>query len=214
MDVLYILGKGSLAENEEIRYSVRSLEQHMLDLGNVFIVGENPGILPNAIQIECEDPHTKAWRNMLLKLRTACAIEGLSEEFILMNDDFFLLAPVSGEEFPFYAVENGNGGSSGALDFGVHAPIKIKKEWLLNMPLLPDASGSFSVRSFYGNFYKAPPTYTKDHIMRAGEGLPSFDEQSEKWDWFSIDDAMMLNPEFISWLQSKFPEPSSFEIEQ
>ena len=44
MDIVYILGNGSKFNNEEIRYSLRSLEK-FVNFDRVFIVGECPKFL-------------------------------------------------------------------------------------------------------------------------------------------------------------------------
>ena len=42
IDVLYILGIGSKFGNEELKYSLRSLETYVKDYGRVFITGVFP----------------------------------------------------------------------------------------------------------------------------------------------------------------------------
>jgi hypothetical protein len=44
-NLLYILGSGSKWQNNEIRYSIRSAEKYVGNLGRVFIVGEFPKFL-------------------------------------------------------------------------------------------------------------------------------------------------------------------------
>ena len=41
MDVVYILGKGSVWKDNEIRYSLRSIEKHLTGFDRVFIVGQS-----------------------------------------------------------------------------------------------------------------------------------------------------------------------------
>jgi hypothetical protein len=208
---VYILGTGSLANDEEIRYSVRSLEQNMLDLGRVFVVGEKPGPLPGAAHVPASDVGDRKWQRAYLKIKKACALPDLSADFLLMNDDFFMLEPFHGSEWPFYAVRNGNGGPCGPVDFSIHCPILLNKELYANMPFSADQKGHLSPRTFYGNFYRVPAVPTSDFILRAGAGCRPFDEQVIGWRCFSVSDSAMLDLNFKNWLDSLYPNPSRFE---
>jgi hypothetical protein len=212
MDVVYILGSGSLVKNEEIRFSIRSLEENMLDLQNIYIIGEDPEILSGVKIIPASDSSPDKWKNAYHKIILACTIPEISEEFLLMNDDFFMIEPFSGAEFPFYALEGSSGGTEGLNSFHVHCPLRIKKEWYRKMPFDPTSKGHHSPRTFYCNFYKAPPTFCDDFILRAGEGCKDFDLQIKGKPLFSISDTAMIWEPFVVWLMYKFPHRSRFEI--
>lgn len=212
MDVVYILGTGSLVKNEEIRYSVRSLEKYMLDLGRIFIVGEDPGFLPLAVHVPASDSSIYKWLNGYCKVKKACSIDGLTEDFLLMNDDFFMLDYFTGAEWPFYALKGGNGGSCGALDFGLHCPMRIHAEWYEKMPFPTVGKGPFSPRSFYGNFMRVPPKMGEDFVVRVGEGAKDYDLQIAGKPCFSIGNTAPLDENFMRWLDALYPEPSTFEI--
>ena len=211
MDVVYILGNGSEVDNEELRFSLRSLCINMLDLRKVYVVGVLPAFLRGVHHIPCDDRHEKRWKNALEKTRLASTTDGITEEFLLMNDDFFMLKEFEGAEFPFYAVKGGAGGCNGKNDFGIHCPIRFKKEWYEKLPLTLDMKGDWSPRSFYCNFYQAPPTYTMDPILRHGDALPSFNDQIRGRDFFSISNGTMLDIEFNQWLHELYPERCRFE---
>lgn len=213
MDAVYILGTGSLSQNEELRYSVRSLARHMLDLRDVYIVGEPADFLPSVIHIPAQDSYPRAWQNALHKTRLACALEQISDEFLLMNDDFFMLSDFLGSEFPFYALKNSDGGPNGRHSFAVHCPIRLKKEWYLKMPISVELSGHRSPRSFYANFFGAPPVFVDDFILRPDTKNTPLDLQLSGRDFFSIDNACMLDRVFVSWLSELYSEPSRFELE-
>lgn len=211
MDVVYILGSGSVADNKEILYSVRSLALNMLDIGKVFVVGEKPPDLPGVIHIPASDYTKIKWKNAYYKTLKACRDERISEEFLLMNDDFFMLKPFMGSDWPFYSLLGSNGGNCGALSFAIHCPIRIKKDWYLNMPFPIDSKGHLSPRTFYANFYKAPQKYCRDFILRANKFAPVFQEQVKDWPCFSLSNESFLDPQFLLWLDSLFPDPSPFE---
>lgn len=211
MDVVYILGKGSLSDDKELKYSIRSLHKNMLDMGAVYVVGEKPKTAPLAKHIPAEDKYPKKWQNMLHKVNLACQDSQITDDFLLMNDDFFMLEPFMGSEFPFYRTKTGDGGPNGTNNFSVHCPIRINKDWFSKMPLDPDMKGDFSPRSFYCNFYRAPSTPTEDHILRIGKGMKTIDEQLDKKPWFSIGNNAMLSTEFLEFLTSEYPAPSTTE---
>jgi hypothetical protein len=211
MDAVYILGSGSLSENEEIKYSIRSLETNMLDLRNIYIIGDDPGFLKDVKYFSMRDASKEKYVNAFSKIKFASSIAELSEEFLLMNDDFFLLQPFTGADWPFYALKGSNGGSCGIHSFHMHCPIRFKKEFYLNLPFDPMSKACKSPRTFYANFYKAPPTFHDDFILRSAEGCRDFDEQIKNWPCFSIGDTAMLYPPFRKWLDVLFPTPSRFE---
>jgi hypothetical protein len=47
MDILYYIGSGSRHNNDELRYSLRSLDAHCKDVDKVWIVGNKPRFLVN-----------------------------------------------------------------------------------------------------------------------------------------------------------------------
>lgn len=204
MDAVYILGTGSLAKNIESRLSVASLRKHCLDVETIFFIGEDPKLETPYVHFDARDAFMKPWQNMLDKVRFACGLDEISDEFLLMNDDFFLNKDCLASEFPFYALKGGSGGNCGLHDFAIHAPIRIKKDWFKAMPLTPSSGSSFSPRTFYANFFKAPPTFTTDCIIRPRDRGVSFDDQVKGRDFFSTDDQIFLDQEFVSWLEKKY----------
>ena len=57
MDILYCIGEGSKWNNNELRYSLRSLEKFGKNVGNIYMVGYNPGFLSDEVTfINCPCP--------------------------------------------------------------------------------------------------------------------------------------------------------------
>jgi hypothetical protein len=103
VDVVYALGTGSRWQNNELRYSLRSLEKYALDLGRVFVVGEKPPWLTGVVHVPMKDKrHTNKDANIIDKVRAAIAA-GVSERFIFASDDQALLSPVRLADLPAYA---------------------------------------------------------------------------------------------------------------
>ena len=89
VDVVYVVREGDA--NEELRYSLRSLRN--LDHDRVFIAGYTPDWVRGAVSIDVDQPGTK-WANSTRNLKAACSDPRVGDEFVLMNDDFFVLEPV------------------------------------------------------------------------------------------------------------------------
>lgn len=89
LDILYILGRGSKHDNMELRLSLRCLEKNCHGMGRVFIVGNKPDWVQNVVHIPAEDTWT-AENNAFQKILKACRSD-ISDTFLLMNDDFFML---------------------------------------------------------------------------------------------------------------------------
>lgn len=100
MDVLYILGRESKHDDMELRLSLRCLEKNAKGIDRVFVVGNCPDWVQNVIHIPAEDTYQKA-QNHAHKVLKAIA-NGISENFLLMNDDFFMLKPFDVGKYPYY----------------------------------------------------------------------------------------------------------------
>jgi hypothetical protein len=96
MDVVYIV---KVAEkNEELRYSLRSLKN--LPHDNVHIVGHQPSWVKGVIHNPYDpgvpplrEKHAKWWKSWRM-VKELCSFEDISEDFILFNDDFYVMNPV------------------------------------------------------------------------------------------------------------------------
>ncbi len=211
MDAVYILGGGSLANDEEILYSARSLFLHMQDLRDVYVIGNYPKHLPGAIHYQMDDTDPAGWKNVFHKILKACSIENISDEFLLMNDDFFMNERFTGADFPFYTVKGANGGPCGQHSFQIHSPMRISKELFPKMPFDVNQNACKSFRSFYGNFYGAPANPIDDPIILVGENVPSFDEQTATKKFFSCSNSAFLNVYFSDWLKTKYSSACPLE---
>lgn len=87
MDIVYLCRTG---ENEELRYSLRSIKNMPHD--QVWIFGGTPNWVRNLRHFR-----TPAWANKhettQQSLRAACTNPKVSDPFILMNDDFYVMRP-------------------------------------------------------------------------------------------------------------------------
>jgi len=104
VDVVYVLGKGSHWKNNEIRYSLRSVEKNLTGYRNIYIIGENPGFLRDVIHIQHPDEigPQNADGNIARKVLRACAEADLSDNFLFINDDHIILSPVDARKLPAF----------------------------------------------------------------------------------------------------------------
>jgi hypothetical protein len=104
MDIIYILGTGSKWQNNEIRYSIRSILKHCQDLERVIIIGEDPGFYhynDKLIHIPTADTaHKEA--NIWKKVLKAAGTPEISDPFLFINDDHFMLKPFNAAVYPYY----------------------------------------------------------------------------------------------------------------
>ncbi len=89
MDIVYINKPGD--DNEELRYSLRSLVN--LPHDNVWVAGSCPSWVRNVGKIELE-PLADKWANQRQSLRAACSDARITADFILFNDDHFVVSPL------------------------------------------------------------------------------------------------------------------------
>lgn len=96
MDIVYFVREGD--ENEELKYSLRSLSN--LPHNTVHIVGYKPSWVQNVNHIDIAQDKGGKNLNTTNNMLMAAKNEAVSEDFILMNDDFFIMKPLS--ELPRY----------------------------------------------------------------------------------------------------------------
>ena len=96
MDIVYFVRGGE--ENDELKYSLRSLAN--LPHGTVHIVGYKPSWVTNVNHIEVIQDKGGKNLNTTHNMLVAAQSDDISENFILMNDDFFIMKPLS--ELPHY----------------------------------------------------------------------------------------------------------------
>jgi len=222
MDIVYVLGSGSVWDDNEIRFSLRSVEKHLIGVGDVYIIGKKPNFLKNIIHRSVPDSYKEPWRNVYNKVRRACLELKLSEKFLLFNDDFYLLKDFKAATFPVYNkgllrclvsfCHNPLASSECntlrlirehckiPLNYKVHFPFPIEKTKFLKMPLSVKEKGQISPRCFYGNFYKLKGYQVKDQLMLS-PGQP----------FFSSTRGFEKDLKFREWLKDRFPIPSKWD---
>jgi len=97
MDAVYPLGDGSLWENNEIKYSVALLRQNAPWIKNIYVVGKSSPVGELIEFTENQAPAVNIW----LKGLEACLDKRVSDPFLFINDDHFIIKPIP-KEYPAY----------------------------------------------------------------------------------------------------------------
>lgn len=228
MDVLYILGKGSKWDNNEIRYSLRSLEKHGQGFNRVFITGENPGFTKNIEYNYCPDIGY-ATINHMHKVRWTFQNTDISDDIILMYDDVYFMQDVQLNEYPYrytgelYEKPNIARGfvmsmykcrkmlenlNKPTKNYGVHCPFIYNRQKFLSLNQYWDKMNRgfyFSVRSFYGNYHEVNGVKSKDAKV-----IQPRDIKITGQDFFSISDFALDNG-LDKYLEKLYDKKSKYE---
>ncbi len=96
VDAVYpFLSTGSKYNNFELRYSLRSLVRNGAGLRNVYIASDRlPDFITGVELLVVTDEPLKAAINMIKKLIAACENVNISDPFLAINDDHFIMKPI------------------------------------------------------------------------------------------------------------------------
>lgn len=89
-DLVYIVKASEY--NPDLQMSLRSVAK-FCDYRNIWIIGYKPTWVKNTNHIATKQNQDK-WKNSITNYLAACNCPEISENFILMNDDFFALKPI------------------------------------------------------------------------------------------------------------------------
>lgn len=237
MDIVYILKKGgSHWQDNELRYSLRSLNQNVKDVRKVFVIGHKPAFLSDkVIHVPHEDIYMNKARNIMAKAKRAAEDTRISQNFMLWNDDYFAIHPFSAKDYPYYykcdlehTIRINHGEyklhceatlktlKERELDyknFDAHYPIIYNKAKLKSMISCFDWNIPFGyiLRSMYCNFYRIEGEFNLDCKTNSQMARPHIPKIVESNHFMSIGDNA-LNAAFREYLEKKFPHPSQYEI--
>lgn len=104
MDILYVIGRGSRWNNNELRYSLRSLEKYGRNVGRIFIAGYCPDFINKGkiTFIPCPDVFSCKHKNILHCIEKAVALSNIGDEFLLSSDDHFYVAETDFDKYPYF----------------------------------------------------------------------------------------------------------------
>lgn len=105
VNVLYVVGRNSFHHDIELRMSLRLLEKHGENLGDVIIAGYIPNFIDRD-KTECveiiDTSFGKHW-NILNCIVTAIMFAGLCDDFLYSSDDHFLMKDIDLRKWKRYS---------------------------------------------------------------------------------------------------------------
>lgn len=224
MDLVYVNVKSNWNSNE-LRFSLRSAEK-FLSFDKVFIIGYLPEFISpyKVIYIPFQDNPAQKYKSVNAKVRLILENPDISEDFIFMNDDFWLLKEWKTIPYYYYRtladrIKYRTGGTylqrlentlkifPNGLNYELHCPIVFNKEKLRKV--LEKYGEEVERRSAYCNEYKVPSVEMRDYKIFKVKNLALLKDAP----FFSADDTVVLQPEFQKFIFSLFPKPSYFEVD-
>ncbi len=226
MDIVYICRKG---ENEELRYSLRSIEKFSPNY-RVWVVGYKPSWYTGNF-MPVEDTSGK-FNNIRLALLAVCENPEISEDFVFMNDDFFLIKPIN----KFITYSGGlltdkinryrqinptssyvialkktlehlkRSGIKNPIDYDIHVPMVFNKTKLREVAYL-----QVQPRSLYGNLYNIASETIRDVKKYSSTSyMSSLSYAGTEYPFISTEDKSFAEVKQTI-LGSMFPNPSRYE---
>lgn len=223
-DVVYVVRPGEI--NEELRYSLRSLRN--LPHGKVWIAGYCPswvtgvGVIPVTTK---PGGHSSAKAN----LRAACEHPEVSESFVYMNDDFFVMQPM--DELPVMhrapiADAIRTAGMSRSYTRAMKATMEILIEQGVAEPLMYDLHAPMTVtkagmlealglcsypmvqeRTLYGNLQQVGGELRPNHKVHRG------DRGWQKQPFLSTNDQTFKSMPVGELIRGAFPDRGPYETD-
>lgn len=228
-DIVYIVKNAQT--NEELRYSLRSVEANFPHR-KVWIFGGKPDYIHPDEFVRVRQVGITKWEKVRNTLLLICETKGVSEDFFLFNDDFYINNKVEKYE-PVYdgdiyrhiiEIEERNYDKpsvytaqlrqmvkelrravpdSPMLNYAVHMPILINKTKALEV-LRRFQSPMF--RTLYGNYWKIGGIDIKDgKIVRRNQTI------EDSMTYLSSDDNAFMTQDIGRYIKKKFSKRSEYE---
>lgn len=104
MDILYVIGRGSKWDNNELRYSLRSIEKNCKNVGRIFIAGYCPWFInkKNVVYVPVEDKYDCKHKNIMRCIERVVKDYDISDDFLYSSDDHFYVQHIDFDNYPFY----------------------------------------------------------------------------------------------------------------
>ena len=227
-DIVYLVKEGN--KNEELRYSLRSVEKNF-PCRKVWFFGGGPKYLQPDERVHLMQREETKWQNTTELIRQVCLTPEVSEDWWLFNDDFFIMKPFKGAKAIYdgdlyrriVSVENRNGMQPsvyscnlrrtalelerrglGLVNYAVHMPMLINKEKALaTIEEFPDNP---MFRSLYGNHHKVGGVEIPD--CKCGLLGQTFDEEAA---FLSTSDATWIRGRIGEFIRETFRERCKYE---
>lgn len=116
VDIVYIVGRGSVWQNNELRFSLRSIAKYGKNIGRVIIAGECPKFIDKStiVHVPCKDAGKVKHANIMMKINAVIDALKMKQPFLISSDDHFLTCVTDFSNYPIISkgkltVEEGSG---------------------------------------------------------------------------------------------------------
>lgn len=230
-DVVYFLK--DTKENEELRYSLRSIEENW-QYRRVWFCGGCPvGVEPDR-NMRIKQEGIDKWNKVRNMIRQVCENDEITEDFWLFNDDFYVLTRIYEDIPPTYngellsyieRIERKIGGPDGYTERLRYADAGLKQAGLMtrnyevHKPMLINRKKALEVldkfpnypafRSLYGNYWQIGGENRPDRKVKIlnykNMDLVRF------WDFLSTSDKSFKEGNIGEFVRNRFPIKSRYE---
>lgn len=228
MDAVYVVRPGD--RNEELRYSIRSIVAHM-PFDKLVIAGHVPPWICPDVALELEQTPGAKQSNARANLLAAIASPDVSDPFVYLNDDFYVMAPIDGDMPTFhrgtlaamlaeYAKLRASGymvalrntdallhtfGFDEPLCYELHVPMPVYKEGLQRTFAVGGHIPGLHWRTLYGNLVGAGGSFLADckiyGLRNDLAGMP----------FLSADDRRFIRYPVGKFVRKAFPTATAYE---
>lgn len=229
LDIVYMV-KDAIY-NEELRYSLRSVDKNFPHR-DLWFVGGKPMYLHPDKQIIINQKGKTKWDNVRNMLKIVAENNDITEDFVLFNDDFFVMKPIASLPAFRYGtiydlckrIERKNKGKptpytlrlkemasilerdeKPTMNFELHVPIILNRNKLLK--IIEAYPGIKGTRSLYGNTYLVKQSkIMKDVKIFNSKTIPEADSIL-----LSTEDMSFKNGKVGEFIKQQFPFKSRWE---
>ena len=233
-DIVYMVKDST--PNEELRYSLRSVETNWGQHGKVWIFGGCPnGIKPDRfVPVDMIMPGK--WENTHRLMRIICECDEITDDFWFFNDDFFVMRPTTEdmpqqyngrlqdaiEDVEFWAcgvtywteqlrvlVDWAKREGFGTVNYEVHKPMLINRKKMLEvMRRFPEV---LFTRSLYGNYYAVGGVHNTDVMIKHPEQNIGW-VVAQRQMFISTTEESFSSGNVGEYIRAKFPDASRWEV--
>ena len=228
-DIVYVIKDSK--QNEEFRYSLRSLDKNGQNYGKVITIGGQVDGITTDVNIFLKQIGKWKYDRVNMTFKEICLNPLISDNFILMNDDFFIMKPLDMSKLKTYyrcsleeyleilVRDRASTEYSGRLAraamalelleldtkcYELHIPMLFNKHKLLEV--FGAFTGFTGTRTLYGNYHKIKATKSDDcKVFTKGDNVPK-DSQ-----FLSTTDATFRLGQVGQYIRDSFPDKSRFE---
>lgn len=233
IDIVIPLGSRSHDNYTELRFCLRSMEKHLKGMRQVFTIGHKPDWVQNIIHIPLEDDPRSRFkeRNICTKILTACEDERVSDSFLMVHDDHFLLQDIEAGSFPYahHGPMTPGPGQYGETkkntislfrdpinDHDSHCPILFEKQKFREAMQKADWSKwyGYCIKTLYCVQNGITGEYYSDLKIRRIESAEGIKSAIDGRKWFSTGDRVFKLCPMMDIMNELYPEKSKYETER